>query len=243
MRQKVLTSIIVDDEWLVRAELKAMLADFPQVQVLGEAANADQAIQLIEQYRPNVLFLDIQMPGASGFDLIEQIRTPIEIVFITAYDQYAIKAFEVNALDYLLKPIQKERLQKTIERLLEGGHIPHFSHSRFAYDDMVYVVISGAVKFLQIRLIQCIIAQGNYTLIYYDGKKPELVSKTLQDWQAILPEEHFIRIHRSAIVNVYYVEEVKRCKNYSQLVYVRNLEKPIIMSRRYASKLKKILAW
>ncbi|MCI0495074.1 response regulator, partial [candidate division KSB1 bacterium] len=116
-----LKSIIVDDEWLVREELKTLLAEYPEIEFIGEAANVSQAIDLVKEITPDVIFLDIQMPGATGFDLLEQADISSKIIFITAYDQYALKAFEVNALDYLLKPIRKERLAKTVQRLLTEG--------------------------------------------------------------------------------------------------------------------------
>ena len=111
------SALIVDDEWLVREELKGLLADYPEIRVEGEAGSVRQAAGLIAQRSFDVIFLDIQMPGALGFELLEQAQVTARIIFITAYDQYAIKAFEVNALDYLLKPIQKERLGVAIGRL------------------------------------------------------------------------------------------------------------------------------
>jgi len=133
-----LKSIIVDDEWLVREELKTLLAEYPEIELVGEAANVPQAIVLVDQVQPDVIFLDIQMPGATGFDLLEHTDITSKIIFITAYDQYALKAFEVNALDYLLKPIQKDRLAKTIERLLSDEKSISRVGQKLGYDDVVY---------------------------------------------------------------------------------------------------------
>jgi two-component system LytT family response regulator len=236
-------SIIVDDEWLVREELKTMLAQYPQIEVMGEAANVPQAIELVKEIKPDVIFLDIQMPGASGFDLLDQTDINSKIIFVTAYDQYALKAFEVNALDYLLKPIQKERLAKAVQRLLTTERLTSRAVQKLGYDDIVYVFVNGSLKFIKVSLLKCIIAEGNYSYIYYKDRTKDLVSKTLQQWEEILPDDYFIRIHRSTIVNFEYVEQVKKCRNYTHLVYVRNIEKPFIMSRRYAAKLKKTIAW
>ncbi len=234
-------TFIVDDEWLVRSELKIMLAEHPEIEVVGEAASVAQAIPLIQDARPEVMFLDIQMPGASGFDLLEQIEVSARIIFITAYDKYALRAFEVNALDYLLKPISKERLAKAVKRL--GTNEPaHAERSKKAgYDDVIYVVANGALKFIKLPLLKCIVAEGNYSYIFYGDKPRALVSKTLQEWEELLPEKHFVRIHRSTIVSFDYVEKVKKCRNHTQEVFVRGLEKPFVMSRRYVVKLKHLL--
>lgn len=236
-----LKTLIVDDEWLVRAELKTMLADYPEIAVVGEAANVAQAIPLIQDTRPEVIFLDIQMPGATGFDLLEQADIAARIIFITAYDKYAIRAFEVNALDYLLKPISKERLAKAIQRLGTNEPASPAEKKKAAYDDAIYVIINGALKFIKLSLLKCITAEGNYSYIFYADKPRALVSKTLQEWEDLLPEKYFVRIHRSTIVNFAHVEKVKKRKNYSQEVFVKGIEKPFMMSRRYAVKLKHLL--
>lgn len=238
---QTLQAIIVDDEWLVRSELKMMLASHPEIVVIGEAGSVAQAIPLIQKNSPDVIFLDIQLPGASGFDLLDQVETGARIIFITAYDKYALRAFEVNALDYLLKPISTERLAKAIKRL--GSNEPPTPQpgKRVAYDDVIYVIVNGALKFIKLSLLKCLTAEGNYSYLYYADKPRALVSKTLQEWEDLLPEKHFVRIHRSAIVNFDYVEQVKKCKNYTQEVFIHGLATPFIMSRRYASKLKHLL--
>lgn len=238
-----LKSIVVDDEWLVREELRTLLAEYPEIELVGEAANVAQAIDLIQEVNPDVIFLDIQMPGATGFELLEQAEISAKIVFVTAYDQYALKAFEVNALDYLLKPIQKDRLAKTIQRLFSEEPSISRANQKLGYDDVVYVLVNGSLKFIKLPLLRCIIAEGNYSYIYYKGCNKELVTKTLQDWEDLLPEDYFVRIHRSTIVNFEYVDQVKKCRNYTHLVYVRGAEKPFVMSRRYAARLRKTMTW
>lgn len=238
-----LKSIIVDDEWLVREELKTMLTEYPEIKVVGEAANVPQAVELVKNLQPDVIFLDIQMPGATGFELLEKTDINSEIIFVTAYDQYALKAFDVNALDYLLKPIQKERLAKTIQRLVSHEESIPKMGQKLGFDDVVYLLVNGSLKFIKISLLKCIIAEGNYSYIYYKDRKKDLVSKTLQEWEEILPDDYFVRIHRSTIVNFEYVEQVKKCSNYTHLVYVRGIERPFIMSRRYAARLKRTMTW
>jgi len=233
--------IIVDDEWLVREELKKMLAPYTEIEVVGEAANVPQAVDLIQTRKPDAIFLDIQMAGATGFDLLEKTEINAEIIFVTAYDQYAIKAFEVNALDYLPKPVNKDRLAQTIQRLVSRERAVAPANQKLGYDDVAYVLVNGALKFVKISSLMCIVAEGNYSYFYSQDRRRDLVSKTLQEWEEILPGDYFIRIHRSTIVNFEWVTQVKRCPNYTYLVYVNGIGKPFIMSRRYAARLKKIL--
>ncbi len=237
---KKFKSIIVDDEWLVRAELRHLLADFPEIEVVDEASSVPQAKEMIEEHHPDVIFLDIQLPGQSGFALLEETSVRAKIIFITAFDQYAIRAFEVNALDYLLKPIRKERLAKSIQRLSATEGEPP-SQGKVTYDDVIYLLVNGSLRFVKIASIKCVIAESNYSFIICQGDKKELVTKSLLEWEQILPEMFFIRIHRSVIVNFSYVEKVKRCRNYTHEVYMQGIEKPLTMSRRYAAHLKKIL--
>jgi two-component system, LytTR family, response regulator len=233
-----LSALIVDDEWLVREELKLLLADYPEIHVAGEAGSVKQAATLLEDGRFDVIFLDIQMPGATGFELLEQAEITAKVIFITAFDQYAIKAFEVNALDYLLKPIQRDRLGKAIARLRNAGTVAGTSMQKLGHEDVAYVMVSGSLKFLQVAQIRCITADGNYSYLYYQDRKRELVSKTLQEWEELLPGEYFLRIHRSTLVNFEFVERVEKCRNYTHLVHVQSIEKPFVMSRRYAARLQ-----
>jgi len=236
-----LKTIIVDDEWLVRSELKTMLEGHSEIKLVGEAANVAQAVPLIEAARPEVIFLDIQMPGASGFDLLEQVNTSAKIIFITAYDNYALRAFEVNALDYLLKPISKDRLARAITKLASEEPANSVQSKKAGYDDVIYVIVNGSLKFIKLSLLKCIAAEGNYSYIMYADNPSALVSKTLQEWEDILPEKHFVRIHRSTIINFAYVEKVIKRKNYTHDIFMAGIEKPLVMSRRYAVKLKHLL--
>jgi two-component system LytT family response regulator len=235
------SALIVDDEWLVREELKQLLAEYPELRIAGEAGSVKQAAKLLEEQSFDVIFLDIQMPGALGFELLEQAEISARIIFITAYDQYAIKAFEVNALDYLLKPIQRERLGKTIARLGDRASAVQGGKTTLGHDDVAYVLVAGSLKFLQVAQIKCITAGGNYSYLYYQDHKRELVAKSLLEWEEILPQDYFLRIHRSTLVNFEFVERVEKCKNYSHLVYLKGIESPLIMSRRYAAKLQHLL--
>ncbi len=240
-----LKTIIIDDMRPVRTELKVLLDDYPEIEVVGESADVSQAIRLINERRPDVIFLDIQLKGETGFDLLEKANINAKIIFITAYDQYAIRAFEVNALDYLLKPINKDRLSKAIQRLLpnETEVTPSIHPRQVTYDDVIYVIIDGSLKFIRVALLKCVMAAGKYSYIVYGSRKKELVTKTLQEWQEILPEKYFVRIHRSTIVNFEYVDKVYKCRNYTHEVYMKGMDEPFVISRRYAAKLKDRLCW
>ncbi|NLP10735.1 response regulator transcription factor [bacterium] len=236
-------TLIVDDEWLVRSELRLMLAEYEELTLVGEAANIEQAVLLVQETQPDVIFLDIQMPGASGFELLERTAVSAQIIFITAFDQYAIRAFEVNALDYLLKPISRERLQKAVVRLRTGTSKSDWQAKKVAYEDVIYVVADGSLKFIKLPLLKALTAAGNYSYILYGDKPRILVTKTLQEWEELLPDKYFVRIHRSAIINFEYVDRVVKCENYTHQIHLRGVEQPFVMSRRYAAKLRSLLSW
>jgi len=238
---KTLKAVVVDDEWLVRSELKTLLVEFPFIQVVGEASNVPQAVRCISEHSPDVVFLDVQMPGESGFDLLDRMDVRSKVIFITAFDQYAIRAFEVNALDYLLKPINKDRLKRSLERLGPEDQTEP-KQGRVRYDDVLTLTINGSLKFVKVSEVRAVVAEGNYSFVLYGERKKDLITKTLQEWEVILPEREFIRIHRSTIVNIEYVEQVKKCRNYTQQVFLRGAEPPFTMSRRYALKLKQRLS-
>jgi len=240
---KYIKALVVDDEWLIRLEIIEMLSDYPEIEVVGEAAHILDAIELIDKFNPDVIFLDIELSGETGFDLLEQTDIHCDIIFVTAYNEYAVRAFDVNALDYLLKPIQPERLDKTMQRLLNHEAVKIHATEKVTMDDVVYVMINGSLKFVKISELRCIIANSNYSDIVCEGGRKELVSKSLSEWEAILPDKFFVRIHRSVIINFNFVDHIEKQANQTQLVYMKDMNPPLVMSRRYALKLKKMLAW
>jgi two-component system, LytTR family, response regulator len=242
MLNKKFSAILVDDAPLIRAELKLLLGEYPEIKVIGEASSVDEAVALLKLQKPDVIFLDIQLKGETGFDLLERTDITFKVIFVTAYDQYAIRAFEINALDYLLKPIKKERLFEAVKKLSPQGNEFLGPKETVAFDDVIYLMIHSSFKFIKIKLIKCIIAAGKYSYIYYgDRKNKDLVSKTLLEWENILPSNYFVRIHRSTIINFEHVEKVVKRKNYTHEVYVSGIEAPFIISRRFASKIKRLL--
>ena len=227
--------MIVDDERLARAKLRSMLADFPNIQIVGEADSVAEALIAIEKTNPEIIFLDIQMPRASGFDLLEKIQTDLKIIFVTAYDEYALRAFDVNALDYLLKPVSFSRLAQTIERL---GQTPVIAEKKFEYDDFIFVNSARKSKFIKIKTIKCILAADVYSEILINENEKFLLLKSLSEWENRLPAKNFLRIHRSTIINLEFVERVEKKFNYSHRVYLKGIVEAFAVSRRHSVKLK-----
>ncbi len=231
-------AVIVDDERLARNKLGSLLAQHHEIRLVGEADSVDAAIETIERTRPDVVFLDIQMPGKSGFELVNQVQVPLKIIFVTAFDEFAIRAFEVNALDYLLKPVNPERLAKAIQRLATTPAAIEQSSRPLEYDDFLFLPFGDSSRFLRVREIKCIRAADVYSEIFTAGGEKTLALKPLSEWEERLPEKNFVRIHRSTIINIEFVERVEKSFNYSFEVYLREASEPFTMSRRYATRLK-----
>jgi two-component system LytT family response regulator len=232
------TAILVDDERLARKELRSMLAEHEIIEVVGEAETVAQAAELIHAKKPDVLFLDIQLPGETGFDLLEKINPACKIIFVTAFDAYAIRAFEVNALDYLLKPINPARLAHAIERLTTQTVAPASLVRPLEYEDRLFIEVDERSRFLKVSDIVVISAMGDYSQIYSSDGQKSLVLKPLKDWEERLPAKHFTRIHRSTIINVDYVERLESWFNRSYRIHIRQMAEPLVMSRRYAARFK-----
>jgi two-component system, LytTR family, response regulator len=235
---QIFRALIVDDERLARKELRSMLSEHKSIEVTGEAENVEQAIQLIGAQEPEVIFLDIQMPGETGFALLEKIAANFKVIFVTAFDAYAIRAFEVNALDYLLKPINPDRLARAIERLAATDMLPSQGARKLEYEDRLFIEVDEHSRFLKINTIVCISAAGDYSEIFTADGQKTLVMKSLKEWEVRLPEKYFTRIHRSTMINLEYIERIVGYFNRSYQVHLRHIEEPFTMSRRYAVKLK-----
>jgi len=190
-------ALVVDDEPLARRELRRLLAAFPTVQVIGEAGNIDEARAAIESLAPDVVFLDIQMPGGTGFDLLSQLDRVPRIVFTTAYDQYAVKAFDVNALDYLLKPIEPERLAMALQKI----PVMPARAGRDAPLDQLFVRDGPRCWFVPLREVSLFSAEGNYVRMLW-GKERPLLARSLAALEEKLDAKRFFRANRAQIVNL-----------------------------------------
>jgi len=235
---EILSALIVDDERLARMELISMLTHFENINVVGEADGVDMAIEQIEKHKPDLIFLDIQMPGKSGFDLLDNIELDAKIIFVTAYDEYAIRAFEVNALDYLPKPVSQERLTKTVERIISNSPNRQLSSKKLKYTDRLFLEFGTKIRFLKISEITFITAEGDYSMVnLFDGTQG-LVSKSMKEWEERLPINFFCRIHRSSIINNEFIEKIDKYFNNSYKISLKGVKDPLIISRRYAKRIK-----
>jgi two-component system LytT family response regulator len=233
-----LTALIVDDERLARQELRALLAAHPEVEVVGEAASVDAAARHLAREQPDVVFLDIQMPGESGFDLFARAKVGSRVVFVTAHDAHALRAFDVNALDYLLKPVVPARLAESIARLREHSEAAPVAARRFEIGDFVFLSIAGRSRFIRVNQIVAVLAAGDSSEVATADGIRGRVPRSLKAWEERLPGRQFVRIHREAVVNLAYVDRIEEWSHDAYRVYLRGQPTPLTLSRRYAARLK-----
>ncbi|MCP4354866.1 MAG: response regulator, partial [Proteobacteria bacterium] len=207
MANKKYKALVVDDERLARKDLTNMLTELEQVDVIGEAQDVPSALKAIEELKPDIVFLDIQMPGQSGFDLVEQVDFPGKVIFVTAYDEFALRAFEINALDYLMKPVNKDRLKKSIERIEINEPTSTKVHPKLEYNDRLFTTLGNKVQFLKVNTIVHIQAEGDYTMVITSEGTKGLITKTMKEWEERLPDNFFCRVHRNSIINTEYIVE------------------------------------
>ena len=234
-----LTAIIVDDERLARKELRSLLIGFKEISVIGEAEDLSKAVGLIENEKPDVVFLDIQLRQENGFDLLEKVEQTFKLIFVTAFDEFAIRAFEINALDYLLKPVNPERLATAVERLFDDEETKNQTELRkLEIDDRLLLEVNERSYFLQISEISHISASGDYTEVFTSDGKKSLIEKPLREWEERLPEKLFTRIHRSTIININKIEKIETLFNRTMEVSLQNFTGIFSVSRRNTTKLK-----
>jgi len=229
-------AIIVDDERLARNELKRLLANYPEIEIIEECNSAEDAIVAVDKLKPDVVFLDIHMPGKDGFGVLEELDYVPHVIFITAYDEYAIKAFEVNALDYLLKPIEEDRLKDAINKVKAELVVPVDKSDKLGVDDQVFVKDGDRCWFVNLSDVPMFESEGNYVRVYFDGNKP-LILKSLNNLSNKLNEASFFRANRKFIINLNWVESIENWFNGGLMVKLKNGEK-VEISRRQASKFK-----
>lgn len=235
-------ALIIDDERLARKELKSLLDEYKQVSVVGEAANADEGIEMVESLSPDVLFLDIQMPGKTGFEMLEELDSVPRVIFTTAYDEFALKAFEVNALDYLLKPVQPERMEETIQKLIkEEEKMEKVRNAeKLTLDDQVFVKDGDKCWFVSLANIRLFESDGNYIKVYFDTNRP-MIHKSLNALDAKLDSKSFFRASRKHIINLSWVDTIEPWFNGGLMVKLRGGDK-VEVSRRQAAKFKDMMS-
>lgn len=235
-------ALIIDDERLARKELAKLLEEHPSIEIVGEAMNADEAEQMINELNPDLLFLDIQMPGRTGFQLLESLESVPLVVFTTAYDEFALKAFEVNALDYLLKPIQAERLSEAIHKIMEKerARIGRGPGKKLGLEDQVFVKDGERCWFVSLANIRYFESDGNYIKVYFDANRP-MIHKSLNALDDRLDERAFFRASRKHIINLSWVEGIEPWFNGGLMVKLRGGDK-VEVSRRQAAKFKDMMS-
>jgi two-component system LytT family response regulator len=241
-------ALIVDDERLARRELINLLSQHENVEIVGEAINVEDAKDKISSLNPNVVFLDIQMPEKTGFDLLEELDHVPNVIFTTAYDEYALKAFQVNALDYLLKPIEPERLTEALNRLQkkltddpkEEGEVSSFSNKKLSLDDQVFVKDGDRCWFVKLSNVKLFESDGNYIKVYFDNFKP-MIHKSLNALDERLDEKSFFRASRKHIINLSWVEGIEPWFNGGLVVTLKGGER-IEVSRRQAARFKDMMS-
>jgi two-component system, LytTR family, response regulator len=239
--------IIIDDEHLARELLREYIDDIPELEIIGEAAKGKDAVELIDSLTPDLIFLDVQMPGMTGFDVLDDINHDPHVIFTTAYDQYAIRAFEKNAVDYLLKPLDKERFELAVKRAIERMRLEQNNvgemlrnmkaENRTSYDSHIFVQKSEKLINLSIDEIMFLEASGDYTIL--TTKADQFVSSSgIGKLEEILNPDTFIRVHRSTIININFLKEIEKHFNGGMIVKMQN-GKSFPVSRTYAKLIRR----
>lgn len=230
----MIRTLIVDDERLARAELRRLLSAHPGIEIVGEAANAAEAAQQVAALRPHLILLDVQMPGGSGFDLLAALDEAPEVIFTTAFDQYALQAFEASALDYLMKPIQAQRLAGALERAAGRlGMAPTPSST----PRKLFIRDGERCWFVRLEDIRLFESEGNYTRLYFDGAKPLLARSLLQLEQRLDPRQ-FFRASRRHIVNLAAVRGIDNEDGGALTLRLDDMQ--VEVSRRRAAALRQL---
>lgn len=234
-------ALLIDDEPPARSHLADLLQARTDVQIVGEAGGVAEAAELCEALHPTLLFLDLQMPKGSGFELLPRLNIVPEIIFVTAYEQYAVRAFEVNAIDYLLKPVFEDRLALALSRLGQRQHetepTPEATHD----DDRVFLRTSKGLRVVLVRQITHIVADGNYTTVWLLDGQSHLIDRTMSVWEGMLQHTSLVRLDRSLMLNLAHLEELRvNSRDLAQLT-VHGRPDVLKIGRAARSRLQSIL--
>lgn len=224
-------ALLIDDERLARAELRRLLAAHPEVEIIGEAVNAADGVQQILALKPDLIFLDVQMPGGSGFDMLAALDEAPEVIFTTAFDQYALQAFEVNALDYLQKPIQAARMAAALQRCAMRQHA-----AALVAPKKLFIKDGERCWFVALQNIRLFESEGNYARVHFDQYQP-LMLRSLNQLEEKLDPQHFFRASRRHIVNLSFIEQARANESGGLDLTLRD-SLQVEVSRRRASQFK-----
>jgi len=231
----ILSVLIVDDEFLARKELVKRIYDYNKNYTIHQADSVDSSIDILTREKIDLIFLDIQLMGETGFDLLKRTKIKADVVFVTAYEEYALRAFEVNAVDYLLKPVNSKRFNITMERIL--NKTKKEISKELAYSDQLIEKNFDGIRLIKLKNILCIAAEGDYTRICILEENDMLLYRTMKSWENILPRKYFRRIHRSTIINTDHIEKFHKTENSKHLVKITGIDKIFTISRTYLSNL------
>jgi two-component system LytT family response regulator len=239
-------ALIIDDERLARKELASLLAKHPEIAIVGEAANADEAEAMIAEKRPDLIFLDINMPGRDGFDLLAALDPAPHVIFVTAYDEHALRAFQVNALDYVVKPIAPERLAAALEKIPEGAHSDLPQREVLHETDQIFLKDGEKCWFVTLKDVRYFESEGNYVRVRFEDQKP-LVLRSLNKLEEKLDPLVYFRASRKHMVNLRWVDKIEPWFNGGLMVKLKSLDKngepeTIEVSRRQAARFKDLLS-
>lgn len=245
---KTFKTILIEDERLAREELKSLLKDYLEIEIIDEAKNGEEGIEKIKEHKPDLIFLDINMPGLNGFEMIKQLEEIPRVIFVTAYDEYAIKAFEVNALDYILKPVDPERLREAIQKLNSGeddfvssqNSVVSRKDRVLSIKDKVFIKDGEKCWFIELSKVRMLESDGNYVKVYFDNFRP-LILRSLNSFEERLDPEFFFRANRKYIINLQWVSSIENWFNGGLQVELREGEK-VEISRRQAIRFKEMMS-
>lgn len=247
---KVFKTLVIDDERLAREELKSILKEYNEIEVIGEAQNGEEGIEKIKELSPDLIFLDVSMPGMTGFEMLKQLDEIPHVIFVTAYDEYALKAFEVNALDYILKPVEPKRMEEALAKLNSkeesefesSAMLPEDRKNRIMREeDHVFIKDNEKCFFVKLGDIRMLESDGNYVKVYFGNSRP-LILRSLNSFEGRLDPEVFFRANRKFIVNLNYVVRVENWFN-GGLQFELSTGDKIEVSRRQAIRFKDYFAF
>lgn len=247
---KQFKTIIIDDERLARQELRTILNDYPEIEIIDEAQNGEEGIEKIKALNPDLIFLDINMPGMTGFEMLKHLSEIPHVIFVTAYDEYALKAFEVNALDYILKPVDTNRLNEAIEKLKQNDDQEFESDTknkltrserRLSINDKIFIKDGEKCYFVKLGDVRMLESDGNYVKVHFGTSRP-LILRSLNSFEEKLDQEYFFRANRKFIINLDWIEKVENWFNGGLQVELKTGEK-VEISRRQAIRFKETLSF
>ncbi len=225
----ILNVLIVDDEFFARKELTNRLYEYNENYILHQADSVDSAVDVLKRNKIDLIFLDIQLMGETGFDLLKRIKIKADVVFVTAYAEYALRAFDVNAVDYLLKPVNIKRFNNTMERILNKKKL-NISKD-LTYSDQLIEKNFDGLRIIKLKNILYVSAEGDYTRVCVFEENDMLLYRTMKRWEEMLPKKYFCRIHRSTIINKEYIEKFHKTENSNYVVEISGIDKNFAVSR------------